>query len=45
MSCDRPTRAARLLTEYGVDVVFENDEAEAEYNNMNGLKNVLKIQK
>ena len=45
MSCDRPTRAARLLAEYGVDVVFENDEAEAEYNNMNGLKNVLKIQK
>jgi predicted GIY-YIG superfamily endonuclease len=45
MSCDRPTRAARLLTEYGVNVVFENDEAEAEYNNMNGLKNVLKIQK
>jgi hypothetical protein len=45
MSCERPTRAARLLAEYGVDVVFENDEAEAEYNNMNGLKNVLKIQK
>jgi|694.fasta_scaffold85281_6 hypothetical protein len=45
MSCDRPTRAARLLAEYGVNVVFENDEAEAEYNNMNGLKNVLKIQK
>jgi predicted GIY-YIG superfamily endonuclease len=45
MACDRPTRAARLLTEYGIEVVFENDEAEAEYNNMNGLRNVLKIQK
>jgi len=45
MSCDRPTRAARLLTDYGIEVVFENDEAEAEYNNMNGLRNVLKIQK
>ena len=45
MACDRPTRAARLLTEYGVDVVFENADAEAEYVNMNGLKNVLKIQK
>ena len=45
MACDRPTRAARLLTEYGVDVVFENADAEAEYFNMNGLKNVLKIQK
>jgi len=45
MACDRPTRAARLLTDYGIAVVFENDEAEAEYVKMNGLKNVLKIQK
>jgi predicted GIY-YIG superfamily endonuclease len=31
MKCDRPTRAALPLNEYGVEIVFENDEASSRY--------------
>jgi predicted GIY-YIG superfamily endonuclease len=42
MNCDRPTRAALPLTEYGVEVVFENDEASSRYE---GRRYVDKIKK
>lgn len=31
MECDRPTRAARMLSEYGVEIILENDEALTQY--------------
>lgn len=32
MSCDRPTRAARLLTESNLEIVFENEDAKILYS-------------
>lgn len=40
MECTRPTRAARPLQEYGVQIVFESDEAESLYA---GVKCIEKI--
>jgi hypothetical protein len=32
MNCDRPTRAARLLSESNLEIVFENEEAKSLYS-------------
>jgi len=40
MECTRPTRAARPLKEYGVEIVFENEEAESLYA---GVKCIEKV--
>ena len=40
MECTRPTRAARPLKEYGVEIVFENEEAESLYT---GVKCIEKV--
>ena len=40
MMCDRPTRAAFLLSDYGPQIVFENEQADALYD---GIRIVSKI--
>jgi predicted GIY-YIG superfamily endonuclease len=35
MKCDRPTRAARLLSESNLEIVFENEEAKLLYCKLN----------